>query len=54
VSRNSCDTANVQPELRMCWHTSNGSMSSGYRCGGQFPRAGTYEKIIFQRSGPLQ
>ncbi|MCA9546243.1 MAG: hypothetical protein KC613_17685, partial [Myxococcales bacterium] len=29
VSRNSCDTANVQPELRMCWHTSAGNINGG-------------------------
>jgi hypothetical protein len=54
VTRNSCDTANVQPELRMCWHTSNAAMSSGYRCGATFPRAGAYEKVIYHRAGPLQ
>jgi len=34
VSRSSCDTAQGQhPELRMCWHSSNGNITSGYRCG---------------------
>ena len=33
VSRNSCDTAQVRPERRMCWHTSAGRITSGYRCG---------------------
>ena len=36
VSRNSCDTANVRPERRMCWHTGQGRMNSGYRCGATF------------------
>ena len=36
VSRNSCDTANVRPERRMCWHTGGGRMNSGYRCGATF------------------
>jgi hypothetical protein len=33
VSRNSCDTAQGQGALRMCWHTGAGAMNSGYRCG---------------------
>ncbi|MGK0362621.1 MAG: hypothetical protein ACI9U2_004942, partial [Bradymonadia bacterium] len=33
VSRNSCDTGRDRPERRMCWHTSGGRISSGYRCG---------------------
>ena len=33
VNRNSCDTANVLPEQRMCWHTSDDRLTSGYRCG---------------------
>ncbi|MCA9545849.1 MAG: hypothetical protein KC613_15705, partial [Myxococcales bacterium] len=35
VSRNSCDTANASPELRLCWHTSGGLLSGGYRCGAR-------------------
>ena len=34
VSRNSCDTKQApNANLRMCWHTSNRRISSGYRCG---------------------
>ncbi len=54
VSRNSCDTANVRPELRMCWHTSNGNVTSGYRCGGTFLNGNNgWERVIYQRpDGP--
>ena len=34
LNRNSCDVErNDRPELRMCWHTNGGNISSGYRCG---------------------
>ncbi len=34
VSRNSCDTkSGVYPEQRVCFHTSGGRLSGGYRCG---------------------
>ena len=33
VSRNSCDTNQAVPEERLCWHTSGGAITSGYRCG---------------------
>jgi len=50
VSRNSCDTAQVQPELRMCWHTSNNRVTSGYRCGRQTLNGNNaWERIIFHR-----
>ncbi len=54
VSRNSCDTDNVRPELRMCWHTSNGSLNSGYRCGATFLNGNNgWERVIYQRpDGP--
>jgi len=35
VRRNSCDTGNASPELRLCWHTSGGRLSGGYRCGAR-------------------
>jgi cysteine-rich repeat protein len=33
VSRNSCDTGNVNPTNRLCWHTSGDSINVGWRCG---------------------
>ena len=53
VSRNSCDTNAMEPDLRMCWHTSNGRITSGYRCGN--PRNGVRQtlRVIYHRSaGP--
>lgn len=33
INRNSCDVDGDLPEFRMCIHTKNGSIESGYRCG---------------------
>jgi cysteine-rich repeat protein len=46
VSRNSCDTANVSPELRMCWHTGNDAITSGYRCGSTISFGQQWERVI--------
>ena len=48
VQRNSCDTANASAEFRLCWHTSGGGISSGYRCGNQFPFNNNWERVIMQ------
>ena len=49
VSRNSCDTGNTKPELRMCWHTGGGRINSGYRCGGQFLNgSNAWERLVYQ------
>jgi cysteine-rich repeat protein len=45
VQRNSCDVAQVSPTLRMCWHTSGNAISSGYRCGNNYP-GNNYERVI--------
>ncbi|MCA9546126.1 MAG: hypothetical protein KC613_17095 [Myxococcales bacterium] len=48
VNRNSCDTANVMPELRMCWHTSGGRLNSGWRCGATTGIGNAqWERVIF-------
>jgi hypothetical protein len=48
VSRNSCDTGNTNPDLRMCWHTGGGNMNSGYRCGNNFLNgSNAYERLVF-------
>ena len=45
---NSCDTGNERPELRMCWHTVNGSLGAGYRCGNNSLNAGgNWERVIY-------
>ncbi len=46
VSRNSCDTANVAPQHRMCWHTSGGNITSGWRCGASTSIGGGWERAI--------
>ena len=52
LSRNSCDTGNTLPEQRMCWHTSGGNISSGYRCGATFLNGNAgWERVIFQGAG---
>ncbi len=33
ITRSSCDIANDNEEFRMCWHSSNGTLTGGYRCG---------------------
>jgi len=45
VQRNSCDVANTNPQYRMCWHTSGDAISSGYRCGNNYPW-NEYERVI--------
>ena len=53
--RNSCDTGDGQAELRMCWHTGGGRMSSGYRCGNQIVNGnGDWERVIYHRPGGIQ
>ncbi len=49
VSRNSCDTANASSELRLCWHTSGGALSGGYRCGARTGLNGAqdWERVIW-------
>jgi hypothetical protein len=33
IQRSSCDTQNVNPTLRLCWHTGGGTINGGWRCG---------------------
>lgn len=48
VSRNSCDTASTQGDLRMCIHTGGGFIQDGYRCGNNNLNGdATWERIIF-------
>jgi len=49
VARNSCDTQNVNPTLRQCWHTGGGNMNSGYRCGSNFLNGNAgWERVVLQ------
>ncbi len=50
VSRNSCDTASGSyPSERLCWHTSGGSLSGGYRCGTTtgLNSSTAWERVVF-------
>lgn len=50
VLRSSCDTSTgTYPAERLCWTTSNGSMTSGYRCGEQRGLNGSraWERVIY-------
>ena len=49
VSRNSCDTANTNPQDRLCWHTSAGNINGGYRCGATtgLNNNAQWERLIF-------
>ena len=48
-SRNSCDTGNERPELRMCWHSGGRALNGGYRCGATSGLNGDagWERVIF-------
>jgi hypothetical protein len=47
-SRNSCDTGQVQGDLRMCWHTSANALNPGYRCGNEILNGNAaWERLIF-------
>ena len=50
LSRSSCDTANVNPQNRLCWHTGNNQINGGYRCGSTSGLNGdqTWDRIIYQ------
>jgi hypothetical protein len=49
VNRNTCDYQDTNYQtLRMCWHTSSGSVTSGYRCGADTSISTTWERIIYQ------
>jgi cysteine-rich repeat protein len=47
LQRNSCDTGDVNPEQRLCWHTSAGSTDTGYRCGNNNLNGdATWERVV--------
>lgn len=47
VKRDQCDTASINPDYRLCWHTH--SISGGYRCGSVvgLNSDATYERVIY-------
>jgi cysteine-rich repeat protein len=48
LDRFSCDIEfSTNPDLRLCWHTSQGEMTPGYRCGADAPLfEGDWERIV--------
>ncbi len=52
VNRFSCDYndgSQLFPELRMCWHTGNDSINSGYRCGSNDLNGGfNWERVVYE------
>jgi hypothetical protein len=50
VNRAECDNnESSAQDLRMCWHTVNNSLSSGYRCGAVVTDNTAWERVIFHR-----
>ena len=52
VDRQSCDWdgngPQTFPELRMCWHTDNGNITTGYRCGDNDLNSNSgWERLIY-------
>ena len=47
----SCDTNNSgSSTTRMCWHTSNNRITSGYRCGGSILNGNNgWERLVYTR-----
>ena len=45
-ARNSCDTNQGQPDLRMCWHTGGGNLNPGYRCGQNYPGDPSWQRVV--------
>jgi hypothetical protein len=52
VARNSCDTNNTNPGLRLCFHTGGGNINGGYRCGADLGLNGSvaFERVYYQRN----
>ncbi|HEY8378316.1 MAG TPA: DUF4215 domain-containing protein, partial [Nannocystis sp.] len=48
ISRTSCDTQSINPERRLCWHTSGGNINGGWRCGATTGLNGnnTWERVV--------
>jgi cysteine-rich repeat protein len=49
IVRSSCDVGEGNNQFRMCWHTWEESMSSGYRCGENYLNGdNTWTRMVFQ------
>jgi hypothetical protein len=51
ITRSSCDTAGVNPDRRLCWHTGGGNLNGGWRCGATTGLNGSsaWERVIYHR-----
>jgi serine/threonine protein kinase len=50
VERNSCDVHNKEDPYRLCWHTQNGDLEGGWRCGANtdLNSDSSWERVIYQ------
>jgi hypothetical protein len=47
-NRSTCDTStSANDSHKLCWHTSAGNMTSGYRCGTTNSFTNAYKRVIF-------
>ncbi len=54
VELDPCDEAEADGARRLCWHTLDGALSSGYRCGDVFLNGSDrWERVILQRTEGL-
>ncbi|MGC6418342.1 MAG: MopE-related protein [Bradymonadia bacterium] len=51
VLRRTCDVGLADPQQRLCWHTQDGRLTAGYRCGEAVGvnQSGIWERVIYQR-----
>ena len=51
VLRRTCDVGLADPQQRLCWHTRDGRLTAGYRCGEAVGvnQSGIWERVIYQR-----
>jgi hypothetical protein len=48
VSRLSCDNASTAADKRLCWHTSGGALSTGWRCGATVSLyTSSWERVVY-------
>jgi hypothetical protein len=53
VDRFPCDVLNPRAPDRLCWNIAAGELNPGYRCGATTAFDVSWERVIYQRNGPL-
>ena len=53
VNRVPCDTRGEQGSERLCWHTLDGDVVAGWRCGLETGIGVDFERVIYERDGGL-